>query len=371
VLEINTYALTPATDAEAAPRKTALRVLGVDALQIAAIAPDLLPLPGEGADRLDVFAPDAVFLNASARSALAATVGQSISVQHGMQWRRLRVAGAVAASGAPLVVMDVAAAQAAFGIGGQLSRVDLRLRAGVDREALARTLQAQADWPAGAVLQPPGDALERMGNVSRAYRVNLTVLALVALFTGGFLVFSVLALSVTRRSQQFALLDVLGLQRSHRMALVLLEALLLGLLGSALGLALGTGLALAALQVLGGDLGGGYFSGDTPALQWSADAALVFGALGVAAALREALAEALAPAPGEGGEAPAGEGVLAPGSSEGVLATGLAMHNPGPNFFFPHELVSRRGHAVALRAAECQTGHRETLVRGRRTHPAR
>jgi putative ABC transport system permease protein len=285
VLEINTYALSPATQSEAASHKTALRVLGVDALQIAAIAPDLLPLPGDGADRLDVFAPDAVFLNASARSALVAKVGQSISVQHGMQWRHLRVAGTVAASGAPLVVMDMAAAQAAFGLGGQLSRVDLRLRAGVDRDTLARTLQAQADWPTGAVLQPPGDALERMGNVSRAYRVNLTVLALVALFTGGFLVFSVLALSVTRRSQQFALLDVLGLQRSHRMALVLLEALLLGLLGSALGLALGTGLAMAALQLLGGDLGGGYFSGDTPPLQWSAGAALVFGALGVAAAL--------------------------------------------------------------------------------------
>jgi putative ABC transport system permease protein len=32
-------------------------------------------------------------------------------------------------------------------------------------------------------------------NVSRAYRVNLTVLALVALFTGAFLVFSILSLS--------------------------------------------------------------------------------------------------------------------------------------------------------------------------------
>ena len=43
--------------------------------------------------------------------------------------------------------------------------------------------------------------MERIDNLSRAYRVNLTVLALVALFTGGFLVFSVLALSVTRRAQ--------------------------------------------------------------------------------------------------------------------------------------------------------------------------
>lgn len=287
VLEVNTYGLAPAAAAptSATPHKTALRVVGVDALQIAAIAPDLLPQPGAGGDRLDVFAPDAVFLNASARSALGVAVGHKLSVQQGMQWLPLRVAGTVAASGAPLVVMDVAAAQAAFGLRGKVSRIDLRLRTGVDREAFAQAVQSQSDWPPGARLQPPADTMERMGNVSRAYRVNLTVLALVALFTGGFLVFSVLALSVTRRAQQFALLDVLGLPHRQRMALVLLEALSLGLVGSALGLALGTGLALAALHVLGGDLGGGYFSGDTPPLQWSVGAAAVFGVLGVVAAL--------------------------------------------------------------------------------------
>ena len=37
--------------------------------------------------------------------------------------------------------------------------------------------------------------------------------------------------------------------------------------------------------MLGGDLGGGYFPGVAPRLQWSAGAALVYGALGVAAAL--------------------------------------------------------------------------------------
>ena len=287
VLEVNTYGLAPAAAAptSATPHKTALRVVGVDALQIAAIAPDLLPQPGAGGDRLDVFAPDAVFLNASARSALGVAVGHKLSVQQGMQWLPLRVAGTVAASGAPLVVMDVAAAQAAFGLRRKVSRIDLRLRTGVDREAFAQAVHSQSDWPPGARLQPPADKLERMGNVSRAYRVNLTVLALVALFTGGFLVFSVLALSVTRRAQQFALLDVLGLPHRQRMALVLLEALSLGLVGSALGLALGTGLALAALHVLGGDLGGGYFSGDTPPLQWSVGAAAVFGVLGVVAAL--------------------------------------------------------------------------------------
>ena len=111
------------------------------------------------------------------------------------------------------------------------------------------------------------------------------MLALVALFTGAFLVFSVLALSVAKRAQQFALLAVLGLSAKARMALVLWESLALGLVGSCAGLALGTALAMLALRLLGGDLGGGYFTGVAPQLQWSAGAAGLYGLLGLAAAL--------------------------------------------------------------------------------------
>jgi putative ABC transport system permease protein len=59
----------------------------------------------------------------------------------------------------------------------------------------------------------------------------------------------------------------------------------LGLVGSASGIALGTGLAALALRLLGGDLGGGYFAGVAPGLQWSGWAASAYGVLGVAAAL--------------------------------------------------------------------------------------
>ena len=50
-------------------------------------------------------------------------------------------------------------------------------------------------------------------SLSRSYRVNLNVLALVALFTGGLLVFSTQAHAVVRRRAQFALLRVLGVTR--------------------------------------------------------------------------------------------------------------------------------------------------------------
>jgi len=271
VLELTTQAVT------AQGERLPIRIVGIDPLVIASLAPALMPNPGPDADRFALFAPATVFLNAAAQQRL----GQGpVRLQHGLELREVTLAGSVSAPGGPLAVMDIGAAQDLFARGGQLSRIDVRLRPGADRAAFATSLAL----PASVRAAEPGDAAQRVSNLSRAYRVNLTVLALVALFTGAFLVFSVLSLSVARRSQQFALLGVLGLDASQRRLLVLAESTLLGAVGSGAGVALGTGLAALALRLLGGDLGGGYFEGVAPRLQWSLPAALVYGLLGVAAA---------------------------------------------------------------------------------------
>ena len=276
VLELSTYAQA------AGGTRQSLRVLGVDALLLARLAPELLPRPADADDRFAFFAPATVFLNAAAQNALGA---ESVQLQSGLNMLAVRVAGSVAAGGGPLAVMDLGAAQDLFGRGGELTRIDLQLRAGVDRADFVRRQNSASDWPAKLQWSEPGDAAQRVSQLSRAYRINLTVLALVALFTGAFLVFSVLSLSVAKRAQQLALLGVLGLVDATRLHLVLCESLLLGLLGSAAGVALGSALAALALRLLGGDLGGGYFAGIAPVLQWSWAAALTYGGLGVVAAL--------------------------------------------------------------------------------------
>lgn len=275
VLEIATLALA------ASGERKPLRVLGIDALVVASVAPALIPAPAQGADRLAIFAPATVFLNPAARQIFESAAAQStVRMQSGLQLREAHIAGTVSAGGAALAVMDIGAAQEFFGREGQLTRIDVRLQPGATSAAFLASLQLAP----GVVATQPGDAAQRVSNLSRAYRVNLTVLALVALFTGAFLVYSVLALSVARRAQQFALLGVLGLTARQRGALVLAESLLLGLVGSALGIALGAALAGLGLRWLGGDLGGGYFSGVAPELQWNGTAAIVYGLLGTVAA---------------------------------------------------------------------------------------
>lgn len=284
-LEIGSYLRT-------ASGKQSLKVVGVDALAVARIAPDLMPIPRqpESADdkktaRFALFAPGQVFLNPAAQRLTHSSGSTTLQLQAGMQWRDVKMAGSVRASGPALLVMDIGAAQELFGKQGQLTRIDLRLASGINRDDFARKLQALSDWPVGVTVAQPGDAQSQINNLSQAYRVNLTVLALIALFTGAFLVFSVLALSVAKRAQQFALLGVLGLSGKERLTLVLWESLVLGVVGSVCGLALGAGLAALALKVLGGDLGGGFFAGSAPSLHFSGWAALAYGVLGVAAAL--------------------------------------------------------------------------------------
>jgi putative ABC transport system permease protein len=273
VVEIETLAI------DAAGQRFALRVVGIDALVAAPLLPDLLPRPDADADRLALLDPGAVFVNDAARARIGDAT--TLRVQAGAAPLALPIRGGLGAGGLPLAVIDIAGAQAQFGQLGRLTRIDVRLVPGADRDAVLRDVAL----PDGVRAAAPDEAAQRVSNLSRAYRVNLTVLALVALFTGAFLVFSIMALSVAKRLPQLALLGVLGLAARARLALVLAECALVGAAGSLAGLALGTGLAQLALVLLAGDLGGAYFPGVTPGLRFSFGAAAAYGALGVVAAL--------------------------------------------------------------------------------------
>jgi putative ABC transport system permease protein len=278
--------------------KGSLRIVGIDPLRAGYIAPDLLGVPAEGRGA-DVLADDTVFLSPAAQAWLKLHAGAPLTVRAGTTDFALRVAGPVqrARPGQRFGVMDIGALQWRFGQLGKLSRVDLKLRDGVNRARFEAGLRNNLErrFPGRFRVQQPNDSDQesRNNNLSRAYRVNLTVLALVALFTGAFLVFSTQALSVMRRRSQFALLRVLGVERGQLLRQVLVEGASLGAIGALLGVAAGYALAALALRFFGGDLGAGYFPGIKPQVVFTPVAALVFFALGLGVALLGCLAPAL------------------------------------------------------------------------------
>ncbi len=260
-----------------------VRLIGLDVLSAATVMPDLLPRQSQSVTG-NLF-EDGVYLSRALLTRLKRKAGDEITITRGDATWRTRITGDLpsARSDDLIAVADIAWVQASFGPVNAVSEARIRLAPNSDVEAWRKSVSATL--PSGLVVKAAADEGARVSNLSRAYRVNLNVLALVALLTGGFLVFATQLTAVAQRSTQFALLGVLGLTPSQRMAQVLFEAIAIGIPGSALGLALGYALAVAFTRLLGGDLGGGYFSGVAPTIVATPLSMLIFFALGCAASL--------------------------------------------------------------------------------------
>jgi putative ABC transport system permease protein len=255
-----------------------IRVLGLDIFQAGRVTPALMPSVSEG-QSLQLFDPNAIFLSATALNSLNLAIGDSLTLSFEGKKETVQIAGLVpGASGQSLAVMDLGAAQWRLDGLGRLSRLDIQLEDGRSFNQLADAL---AKSNLGLLLVTADDRDRRMSNLSRAYRVNLTVLALVALFTGAFLVFTTIGFSVLRQQTQLALLSVLGAGRNWLFAVVLTQAALVSAIGGVIGIGFGLAMAAVLLRVLGGDLGAGYFSSTVPPLDLDPSALFGFWFLSV------------------------------------------------------------------------------------------
>ena len=273
-----------------------LTLLGLDILRAAAATPSLVGghVAAQALDSRDAaFDPAAIQLSPAILQATGRKPGDHITLFAGGRSATFTLQGALPGVGEEqrIGVVDIAAAQWRLGQLGRLQRVDLKLAAGVDRarvEAEVRRL-----LPADAEIVTDRSEARRSDSLSRAYRVNLEMLAMVALLTGGFLVYSAQSLSVARRRQQFALLRVLGVTRRALLVQLFVEGALVGVIGAGAGVGLGLALAGLALNLLGGDLGGGFFQGSRPQLAFAPGAATVFLIIGLGVALAGSLLPAL------------------------------------------------------------------------------
>ena len=242
-------------DAALPGRRETLKILGVDAFRAASLQPALIGEIGDG--RFALFQADSIYLSSSAAQDLQLRRGDTLPVVVGSAPKALHVLGILseAAYSQSLGLMDIASAQWTFGQIGRINRIDLRLKPGIDVDAFRRALGPTL--PAGVLAIAPQVERDRAITVTRAYRVNLNMLALVALWTGAFLVFSTQSLAVLRRRRSLALLRALGVTRGQLQRALIGEGAALGLVGSMLGVVLGMGTAAGILQFLTGDLGNG------------------------------------------------------------------------------------------------------------------
>ncbi len=259
-----------------------IRLVGIDAFRAARMQPAFASVPRAG---LSGAGEEGVHLSASAAHTLLMKRGDMLRVQVGLQPVVFRVVDILPASAFPqsVAVLDIATAQWKLQRLGILDRIDVQALSGAEVAHVRAAIAAML--PEGVYVGTAQSQTDEALRFSRAYRGNLTALALVALFTGGFLVYATQSAAVMRRRRELALWHALGATRREQMGALLLGSGLIGFVGSGAGVLLGIGTADFALRKLGIDLGAGYFRDATASLGVHAADMSLFFTLGVGVTL--------------------------------------------------------------------------------------
>jgi putative ABC transport system permease protein len=151
--------------------------------------------------------------------------------------------------GGNLLLMDVYAAQIAFGLDKRFDHIDVVPNDGQDVASLQRALEKALQGKA-EVVRPERRSAETE-RLTAGFQLGLTLASLVAMFVGGFNVYNSLAIAVAQRRREIGILRALGATRIQMMLLFIGEGLVLGAIGAIAGLAFGLLLARAVLGAVG------------------------------------------------------------------------------------------------------------------------
>ncbi len=214
--------------------------------------------------------------------------------------RRVWIGSTVSLEGAGIAVPDrflftqLEDAQAFFGQGNRVTRLEVLIHKDADKEEVRRRL-ADKVGNQGAV-HPPKLRDTSLEDTLAGVQVGMTLAATAALFVGMFLVYNTLAVTVAERRHDIGIMRALGATRGQIRSLFATEALILGVIGSGLGLAGGLGLARLSLGTVREVLQQQFSGIDLQQLTVSADILILSLLAGIGAALLASIAPAAAAA---------------------------------------------------------------------------
>ena len=195
-------------------------------------------------------------------------LGQTVGAFADGPVHRYRVSGIVrfgsvdSIGSATVTVFDLATAQRLFDKQGKLDLIRVQAKDGVSNAQLVRQISPLLSGTTQvktAAAQASSDSNDTQAGVD-AIRYILLAFAGIALFVGGFVIANTLAITVAQRLRELATLRTLGASRRQVLGSVVLEAGVVGLIGSIVGLFLGLAIAVglkALLESTGFELPGG------------------------------------------------------------------------------------------------------------------
>ncbi|MDX1431707.1 MAG: ABC transporter permease [Gammaproteobacteria bacterium] len=272
-----------------------LRVLGVDPFAEAPFRPRLeyARYADTGVLRRLLTDSNAALASHATAARLGVQVGDAFDVVINGRTRRLVLAGLLEsgdalgeASLADVLVTDIATAQELLASIGRLSRVDLIADAG-------QAVRIGERLPPGIRIERAGSGTEFAERMTGSFNLNLSMLGLLALLVGMFLVFNTMTFSVVQRRELIGSLRAVGVTRAQIFALILVEAALVALVAVAAGLALGVVLAAELIDLVSRTINDLYFRVSVRELALTPAVLAKSASMGIVAALAAAALPAL------------------------------------------------------------------------------
>jgi putative ABC transport system permease protein len=277
-----------------------LRVLGIDPFAESPIRARFGAMFEAGDVPLSAFLvePGTGVLAASTAERLGIAPGDDLAVRTGTRRQTLRLVGLLRADTAreqqalgDLLVVDISVAQELFGLEGRLSHIDLVIPDGADEQPWLDLVETRL--PPGATIQTAAARTQAMASMTRAFRLNLTALSLLALLVGMFLIYNAMMFAVVQRRTQIGILRALGATRRQIALAILGEAAAVGLVGTAAGILMGIVLGSGLVHLVTTTINDLYFVLSVTRLDLSPVSLAKGAALGVGATLLSALVPAL------------------------------------------------------------------------------
>ena len=191
-------------------------------------------------------------------------VGEDLRILTPNGQERLRIVGLISPTGAGLLNDGIVAfaplpvAQELFERGGRIDALDVVVDAGIANspDELA-ALKARLAGRLGRDYEVsyPASRGQLVTQMLSTYQQGLSFFSIVAIFVGAFLIYNAFSMTVLERTREIGLLRAVGMSRGQVMGLVLTEAAVLAVLGSALGVVCGVLLARGLIAMLGGVVG--------------------------------------------------------------------------------------------------------------------
>jgi len=162
----------------------------------------------------------------------------------------LTARGPATVFGGDLLLMDIYAAQLAFGRGQRFDQIDIVPEPGVEIAALQRRIEQALGGKAH--VSRPARRSQEAERLMAGFSLGLSLIGLTAMFVGGFVVYNALAIAVAQRRSEVGIWRALGATRRQILWVFLVEGLLMGVGGALAGLAFGMLLARTVVRSVSG-----------------------------------------------------------------------------------------------------------------------